>query len=180
MAEKLFGCRRRRPLGVVQPVSCDLAEGGGQRSPRRVCSAALRRWLLPVLLIVIGTAGCRPGPKIVPVSGKVTYNGKALKFGSVMFQPESGPLARGTIQPNGTFQLTTYKDGDGCAVGTSKVRITCFQSQNAGNVASQAEAGEVAAGGLLIPKRYTSFGTSGITAEVRHGGKPFVFDLKDP
>jgi hypothetical protein len=138
-----------------------------------------KRWPLAFLLIGVVLTGCQPGPSIVPVSGKVTYNGNALKFGSVMFQPNSGPLARGTIQTDGTFRLTTHVDGDGCAVGTSKVRITCFQSQNA-DVASQAAAGEVPGGGLLIPKRYTSFGTSGITAEVRRGGKPFTFDLTDP
>lgn len=136
------------------------------------------RRLWAILLAGVAVAGCRPGPRIVPVSGKVTYNGTPLKFGSVMFQPASGPMARGSIQPDGTFQLTTRTDGDGCAEGTSKVRITCFQSQ-AEDVALQAEAGEVPGGGLLIPKRYTSFGTSGLTAEVRRGGKPFVFDLTD-
>jgi hypothetical protein len=139
-----------------------------------------RRWPLAVLLIGVGLAGCQRGPKIVPVSGKVTYNGQALKFGSVMFQPDNGPLARGTIQSDGTFRLTTHTEGDGCAVGTCQVRITCFQSQSAQDISAQATAGEVPTGGLLIPKRYTSFGTSGITAEVRRGGKPFVFELTDP
>jgi len=131
-----------------------------------------------VLLAAVALAGCQRGPKIVPVSGKVTYNGAPLKFGSVMFQPKGGPLARGSIQSDGTFRLTTVTDGDGCTEGTSKVRITCFQSQS-GDVAAQAEAGEVPGGGLLIPKRYTSFGTSGLTAEVRRGGEPFLFDLTD-
>jgi hypothetical protein len=136
------------------------------------------RQLCAVLLAGIALTGCQRGPKIVPVSGKVTYNGTPLKFGSIMFQPESGPLARGTIQADGTFRLTTISDGDGCTEGMAKVRITCFQSQSE-DVASLAEAGEVPAGGLLVPKRYTSFGTSGITAEVRRGGKPFVFELTD-
>jgi hypothetical protein len=108
----------------------------------------------------------------------VVYNGQPLTFGSVMFQPDEGRLARGTIQPDGSFQLTTHSDGDGCAVGPSRVRVSCFESQRP-QAEARPEEGEMPLGGLLIPKRYTSFGTSGLTVEVRPGGEPIVIELTD-
>ncbi len=52
--------------------------------------------------------------------------------GYVLFTPvvsssddplNSGKTATGTINPDGTYTLTTYHEGDGAKVGTHKVRI---------------------------------------------------------
>lgn len=52
-------------------------------------------------------------------------DGKPLSGGRVMFQPIAsgddkvvGRPAIGSIQPDGSFKLTTYKDGDGALVGS--------------------------------------------------------------
>jgi len=114
----------------------------------------------------------------VPVSGKVTYNGQPLKFGSVTFQPRSGQPARGEIQNDGTFTLSTNKEGDGAAVGMHQVRIACYESQRA---AKPAGGGEQSLGKLLIPVHYTLFDQSKLTAEVKpDGNEPFVFELRGP
>ena len=115
------------------------------------------RLSLGIVLIAISISGCS-GPKLIPVMGKVTYQGKPLEFGSVMFQPsgEAEP-ARGKIQNDGTFVLTTHAEGDGCAPGSCQVRVTCYEGQ---------KSGADSLGALLIPKKYTRFGTSGVSFDV--------------
>lgn len=131
-------------------------------------------WLVMVLLV----AGCDRGPTMVPVAGKVLYNGKPLEFGSVTFQPPSGQPALGEIESDGTFVLSTYRLHDGAVIGQHKVRIACYESQR--KDAPQVP-GEQTLGKLLIPSKYTFFDQSGFTAEVREAGnEPFVFELTGP
>lgn len=128
--------------------------------------------------LAAGIAGCHRGPTLVPVRGKVVYDGKALEFGSITFQPASGPQARGEIQPDGSFQLSTLSLNDGVIPGAHKVKIACYDSQNP-QVAKAA--GERGLGKLLIPQKYTTFNTSGLTADVSESGnEPFVFELSGP
>jgi hypothetical protein len=139
-------------------------------------------WVMPAattVLLLGAAAGCQRGPKLVPVSGTVNLQGKPLESGTVMFQPDQGPLARGAIQSDGSFRLTTRVTGDGCVVGPARVRITCFGRPGPGGAATDSTQDEVPAGASLIPKRYTSFGTSGLRVEVRADNEPFVFDLTD-
>lgn len=134
----------------------------------------LRLSLGAILLL----AGCERGPQMVPVTGKVLYNGQPLAFGSIAFQPPSGQPARGEIQSDGTFSLSTYRPGDGAVVGRHKVRVACYESQRP-NAAKLP--GEQSLGKLLIPQKYTLFDESGLTAEViADGNEPFVFELKGP
>lgn len=59
-----------------------------------------------------------------PVHGIVTVDGQPLPQGRVMLAPipgndakDPGPAAYGVIQPDGTFVLGTFADGDGAVVG---------------------------------------------------------------
>ena len=105
------------------------------------------------------------------------YNGEPLKFGGVMFQPEAGQPARGVIQPDGTFVLTTNNSGDGATVGRNRVRVTCYEAQDPAAGASE---GEASLGKLLIPKKYTDIDTSEIEIDIPRGGKnDVVIELKD-
>ena len=114
---------------------------------------------------------------MVPVTGQVVYNGEPLPFGIVMFQPEQGQAAQGEIQPDGTFQLSTYGPNDGAVPGHHKVSVRCFSTQKAG-----ADGGDAGAPGrLLIPQQYTRFGMSGLSADVKPGStEPIVLELKGP
>lgn len=123
-------------------------------------------------------AGCERGPQMVQVTGKVLYNGQPLKFGSVTFQPPTGQPARGEIQSDGTFSLSTYRPGDGAVVGRHKVRVACYESQRPTAVKPP---GEQSLGKLLIPQKYTLFDESGLTADVRADSTaPLVFELTGP
>lgn len=63
------------------------------------------------------------------VTGKVTYNGAAAAGGELLFSPVAeagakgppGQSGRAPIKSDGTFVVTTYKDGDGAVVGQHRV-----------------------------------------------------------
>jgi hypothetical protein len=129
-------------------------------------------------LALFATPGCNTGPEVVPVTGRVMYNNKPLEFGSVTFQPRSGQPARGEIQSDGTFGLSTFAPNDGAVVGTHKVRIACYESQRP---SAAKPIGEQSLGKLLIPQKYTLFDQSGLVAEVQaNQANSFVFELTGP
>jgi hypothetical protein len=72
--------------------------------------------------------GCVGGAGPYPVDGTVVWEdgspAKELHLGSVVFDlPEKRISARGMIQPDGTFRLTTNKADDGALVGKHKVMV---------------------------------------------------------
>ena len=131
-----------------------------------------------LLMLTVAAIGCgKRGPELAPVTGKVTFKGKPLPFGTVIFMPESGKTSTGNIQPDGTFRMVTSDRGDGAAVGKNKVRIACFTNQDP----SKKGAGPagIALGKPLIPQKYLSPETSGIEVEVQSGSNdPVVFELE--
>ncbi len=128
--------------------------------------------------LTIASMGCNRGPEMAPVQGKVLYNGNVLQFGSVTFQPQRGQPARGEIQSDGSFELATFRPGDGAMVGLHKVKIACYESQNPAAVKGP---GEQRLGRSLIPLKYTLFDQSGLTADVQAGVKvPYLFELSGP
>jgi hypothetical protein len=84
------------------------------------------------LAACLALVGCGPGgPKTHPVQGRVAVtNGEvaALAGGTVEAALEGDPTVRaaGTIEPDGSFELETYRDGalrKGAVAGTYKVRM---------------------------------------------------------
>lgn len=129
---------------------------------------------LGCLIGAFAALGCKQNPDVVPVSGTVLYNGKPLPFGIIMFQPEAGQAAQGEIQSDGSFQLSSYGPNDGAVPGRHKISIRCFSRQASAD-------GGGSPGRLLIPQKYTRFGTSGLTAEIAAGpNEPIVLELTGP
>ncbi|MHB1559557.1 MAG: hypothetical protein ACYC61_19085 [Isosphaeraceae bacterium] len=111
-----------------------------------------------------GTSGGGKVPDLIPVKGKVTFKGKPVSKGVVRFEPEGvGREASGTIQPDGTFVLTTHKDGDGAVAGHHRVSIV-------GTGPTPARE--------LIPKQYTQASTSKIELDVDAEHSEFPIDLR--
>lgn len=133
---------------------------------------------LAILFLMIAVSGCGGGPEIVPARGKVLYQGQPVPNGVVMFQPVSGQPARGDIQPDGTFVLGTNSERDGATVGPNQVRVV---SRGAAESApTDASQGEVGAGKPLVPEKFGSYGTSGLTIEVtRDRTEPYEIVLED-
>lgn len=81
-------------------------------------------------LLLALCAGCGGGPRIAPVSGVVTVNGKPQKGLIVSFQPlgskdnpNPGRGSTGVTDENGRFTLSYDGAESGAVVGTHRVRI---------------------------------------------------------
>src|SRR5262245_8182002 len=125
---------------------------------RRVVTRAAAAALLTLGL------GCSGGPAIYPVEGTVVFAdgspARELKGYTVEFERAergAGKLvsAVGTVGPDGTFRLTTLKDGDGAYVGRHRVVVS-----------PPATSGDGPAPSRIIPDRYGTFDASGLAAEV--------------
>src|ERR1700736_6692155 len=99
-------------------------------SPRRGC------WFLVAVTSLGGgmVAGCSQGPAVVPVTGTVSYEGKALEGATVMFLPKSEAdqgtkLAFGLTNAEGCFSLRTdilAKAYDGAVPGEYRVAVSKY------------------------------------------------------
>ncbi len=145
----------------------------GDGSRRR--SQACRLLLLVVAMILPVAPGCEKGRELTPVTGKVTYQGRPLAFGTVMLQAANGQPATGTINTDGTFQVETYGEGGGAPIGQLRVRVLCFECQGPNPPTNGGQ------GRPLIPKKYTTYAMSGLTFEVKPGEtQELNIDLTDP
>jgi len=131
---------------------------------------------IAALASAIGLLGCgaKGDHTTAPVNGKVTYKGQPLPTGTIMFVPGEGPAATGEIAKDGSYRLSTYANDDGAVLGKHKVSITALQNVGAG--LPEQKSGTPPS---LIPKKYISDQTSGLTAEVKAGGNVVNFELKD-
>ncbi len=120
------------------------------------------RSLIGLGLLVGGLAGCGgpSTPALTPVSGKVQYHGQPLTTGLIVFTPDeargnSGPLALGTIAPDGSFTLTS--DGaPGAPPGPHRVTIAAVAAGPSGPRS-------------LLPDRYRDPERSRLQCEVAPG-----------
>lgn len=117
------------------------------------------------------------GLSVTPVNGKVFYRGSPAVGAEIVFRPvqaaakKRAESARGRIEADGSFCLTTYRAFDGAAVGEHQVSITWYPP-------SPANGGP--RGANRLPERYASPETSKLTAVVESGSRnDFVFELTD-
>lgn len=115
--------------------------------------------------------GCRPGYQLdtAPARGTVILDGKPLSAGSVLLTPARGRGASGTLNPDGSFILTTYGNEDGAIVGKHKVAVVPLQSES--------ESNEPPPGYVPVPSRYQNPVSSGLEVDVK-SGEENVFDLE--
>lgn len=144
-------------------------------------------WLLMVLTLSL--LGCG-GPKLARVQGKISVAGKPVRKGRIMFYAAGLPGATGAITEDGTYTLTTFKPGDGAAVGEHRVAIEATDV-GAGSMRppqSPEEELEMSKLGVkrilvagkviwLVPERYSKVETSGLTATVQSGDNQIDFDI---
>jgi hypothetical protein len=96
---------------------------------RRSIGRLLPPWLALALLST--STGCNSSDyELAPVTGTISVDGRPLGVGKVMFAPvarsdaiEPGKPAIGRLQPDGTFELSTYQPGDGAVVGPHWVTV---------------------------------------------------------
>lgn len=121
------------------------------------------------VLVALAFSGCGGGggegphvAKTLPVKGKLSYKGVPLISGSVRFEPEDiGREAHGEIRPDGTFEMSSFTQGDGAVPGRHLVGIT-------GTVK----------GGRPVPLKYKSPSASKLVIDVREGVTEYPIDLE--
>lgn len=128
---------------------------------------------LPAIIVCVGAiavlaAGCGRENQLetIKVTGRVTLDGQPLGSGTVVFMPQKGPGAKGTIGSDGSFRMGTYAEGDGAVAGRHQVAVIALDPK-----AMAAAKGPDAYVPSLIPERYNSSATSGLTFEVKPGIK---------
>lgn len=124
------------------------------------------RPLVFVCLISFLGLGCGDGrPKRVPVMGQVFIDGVPLTHGTIQVIPEGDRAAFGEIRSDGTFDLTTFDENDGCVPGKHKVAVVATETIDAQSQRWHA------------PKKYMSPETSGLTVEITDPPQPVVIEL---
>lgn len=130
-----------------------------------------RRFAVGVLVAVTGAlAGCKEsGPKYYPVAGKLVLENdggvpKSLVRQTIEFQSAHEPNTRafGEIQPDGSFTLSTWREGRGnmgAIAGTYKARMIIEIPQEEQVAAAKKRKPP-------IDPRYTRFETTPWTIEV--------------
>jgi hypothetical protein len=120
-----------------------------------------------VFLTALLVAGCTQSNslRLATVTGVVTYRGKPLDHGTVVFTPQAGtagPQAVGEVDSSGRFRMRTA-GRDGAAVGKHIVTVHCRR------VVTPEEARRLVIGELLIPPKYANEVDSPLRFEVKEG-----------
>jgi hypothetical protein len=120
-----------------------------------------------VMVVLLQLAGCTRGPApLSPVSGKVTYKGLALPTGTIVFAPDaargqSGPLAYGKIDSNGSYRLYTG-DNAGAAAGWYRITVTAMAPPTTPISTSVPSLPQ-----SLLPEKYRDPGLSKLACEIK-------------
>jgi|SRR6516162_11517944 hypothetical protein len=133
--------------------------------------------ILAVLSLTALLAGCGGGT--YPVEGQIVWKdgspAKELKGSFVLFElPEQKTSARGMIEEDGSFRLTTNKPNDGALPGEHTVLIVEVGRQHLGGPDSSALAPGV------MDARFSDPRTSGLKATVKPGVNKIMLTVYHP
>ncbi len=119
----------------------------------------------PALLLTVTLSGCSNQLPTFPVNGKVVFpDGSPVHIGTVELKSrEHGIQARGTIDSEGNFKLSTYRDGDGAVAGLHDCVVVQF-------VMTEGFTGHRPSTIGVIDRRYNSYATSGLSVEIKPEG----------
>jgi hypothetical protein len=104
----------------------------------------------------------------------VTYKGKPVPTGTVMFVPEKGPAATGEIGKDGTYSLSTYGKNDGAVLGKHKIAVTALA-----DMSGRMPEDRNPLPPPIVPEKYLDQDRSGLTAEIKEGPNTVNLELKD-
>jgi len=124
-------------------------------------------------LLVLAVAGCErsDGLQTYPVRGTVTLDGTPVNFGGVRFVSDSGRLATGEIQSDGSYSMQNPKWGPGVPAGNYQVSVQVRELKE------ETKTRPAWPGPSLIPEKYEDPATSGLTFEVVPGDNRFNIEL---
>jgi hypothetical protein len=114
-----------------------------------------------VCLLLVAFVGCSGHPKTMPtvaIKGTVTYQGKPLGTGRIIFYHPSGQAVATDLAADGSFSLNAFQ-------GKNQVEVKCF-GPDYPNPNPRGRP-RMLPGKSLIPSRYAEAATSGLTCEVK-------------
>ena len=150
----------------------------------------MTRFIRPAVLmaVLLALTGC--GDPTTEVSGKVTYQGKPVAYGTVVVLDAAGAPKSGAIQPDGTYRVSGVRPGP--------VKVAVSSPPPPGSEPTRKSAGgrdgrdsdddkpppnmppaapEVLKNWFPIPDKYGDPNKSALTAEAK-SGQPIDIDLK--
>jgi len=169
---QLIVAAARRVAGTIQIIDeLKVDPPHANRSAPRTAGPNLAI-LACTLLVAAGLllTGCgRSGPPRVAThraAGSVTYQGQPVAGAFVALHPKdqtlsSAPTPTATVQPDGTFSLTTYDAGDGVPEGDYVVTLQWRKTVKSGR--------DYALGPNLLPAKYARPDTSDIVVRIAAG-----------
>lgn len=125
------------------------------------------------LLCVVVIGGCSGGPRLVPVTGKVTVGGKPAEGAVAMFHPEDARLTTSSATASADGTLTPVTNSQpGLIVGKYKVTLT-YPDPSKKPTPAQLMMGTADAGPDLLKGKYGSKATTTLSIEVTPTSKTF-------
>jgi hypothetical protein len=142
-----------------------------------LCSNSLRSLGRPVTaatLLALAASGCA---RYGDVSGKVTYKGKALVWGTVQFEGSDHLVKQGNIDSEGTYFIT------GVATGQAKAAVSSINPKSSAFQLRRPERGQVnprpeVKGWFPIPQKYDTPFNSGLTYTIQPGENQIDIELQ--
>ena len=137
------------------------------RSPTRRLRTA---WALSVWALATGSCSSRTGPALNPVTGSAVFEGRPAAGAVLTFHrvgdPDKQNLPHAVVAADGSFIVTTFVRGDGAAAGRYAITVI-WRKKGQGH-------GDDDGGKFVLPLRYLSPETSGLTVEVKEGPNQLV------
>ena len=159
-------------------------------------SGAQRAILFLGIGVVAAVSGCSDSElqyEHAKVHGKVSYQGKPLTFGTVLFMPVEPPKdgaiqpASGAINPDGTYELTS-RSTPGAVVGDHKVAVIAVEGGRLALAPAAAKDGVQAPVAAIkgskelqlksaVPKKYSDPMSTPLTKKVVAGDNTIDIEL---
>lgn len=142
----------------------------GESTSARVAARTNASWIGGLALACLLMVGCGSQPTTFVVKGKVVYaDGTPVRFGDIeTLAVDQRINARGKIQADGSFTLTTYQANDGALPGVHQAVI--IQTTSIPLAAAAKLAPVKHAHGNDIGPKYRSYSTSGLRFTVDPSG----------
>jgi len=144
-----------------------------------LCPAPLRSFICLVAvaaLLTLTVTGCgRRGD----VSGKVTYKGKPLVFGTVQFEGSDHMVKQGNINNDGTYSVRGVTTGEAkVAVSSANPNSSDFQVRMPESLRKKIPPRPEVKGWFPIPQEYQDLSKPKLSYTVNSGQNTFDIDLK--
>ena len=137
---------------------------------------------LALSLCAFAIVGCSAGHlPTYPTSGSVRFeDGDPVRLGTIEFyHPEHDVTARGTIDRNGRYELSTFQVNDGAIAGEHQVVVIQMLMPNPVVKRSPADASREHHHGRHVDKAYAGYATSSLTCNVEQGDNVRNFTVSE-